>query len=223
MSGFASFPGSDVRAKLDHPVIDCDAHVIEMPAAIEDFFKQVAGNDAPERLNKARRQQYNQQSKFLWWGVPSGPNTKDRAMSMLPKFFKTRMQEIGFDFAHFYSTAGIPGLYIQDDELRPAYCRALNMLYAEMYSDVKDCLRPVALIPTYTPEEGIAELDFAVNTLGHKAIMIGTEIIRPVNGIVGGEPFKTGSIAIDNNSSRYTNCITRTASVSRGVGGDGYF
>jgi N-acetyl-1-D-myo-inositol-2-amino-2-deoxy-alpha-D-glucopyranoside deacetylase len=45
-------------------------------------------------LAKARRQQYNQQSKFLWWGVPSGPNTKDRAMSMLPNFFKTRMGEI---------------------------------------------------------------------------------------------------------------------------------
>ena len=29
MSGFADFPGSEVRARLDHPVIDCDAHVVE--------------------------------------------------------------------------------------------------------------------------------------------------------------------------------------------------
>ena len=29
MSGFADFPGSEVRARLDHPVIDCDAHVVD--------------------------------------------------------------------------------------------------------------------------------------------------------------------------------------------------
>ena len=43
MSGFADFPGSDVRARLDHPVIDCDAHVVEARFAIEDFLKDLAG------------------------------------------------------------------------------------------------------------------------------------------------------------------------------------
>ena len=37
MSGFADFPGSEVRARLDHPVIDADAHMLEAEFAFEDF------------------------------------------------------------------------------------------------------------------------------------------------------------------------------------------
>jgi hypothetical protein len=66
-----------------------------------------------------------------------------------------------------------------------------------MFREVGDRLRPVALIPTFTPEEAIAELEFAVNELGHKAIMIGTEYIRPVPGAHDNAPYHTGSIAID--------------------------
>jgi hypothetical protein len=62
---------------------------------------------------------------------------------------------------------------------------------------VRDRVRPVALVPTFTPEEAIAELEFAVTELGHKAIMIGTEHIRPVAGAGDGAPYLTRSIAID--------------------------
>ena len=43
MSGYAGFPGSDVRAKLDHPVVDADAHVVEPLFAIEGYMRDVAG------------------------------------------------------------------------------------------------------------------------------------------------------------------------------------
>jgi predicted TIM-barrel fold metal-dependent hydrolase len=198
MSGFADFPGSEVRARLDHPVIDCDAHVVEARFAIEDFLKDLAGPSVVERYLKcAPYRQYNQPSRGFWWGVPSGPHTSDRAMSMLPKLFRARMDDLGFDFAHLYTTAGIPGLYFQDDEVRQAFCRATNMLYADMFREVADRVRPVALIPTFTPGEAIAELEFAVNELGHKAIMIGTEHIRPVPGAHDNAPYLTRSIAID--------------------------
>jgi predicted TIM-barrel fold metal-dependent hydrolase len=198
MSGFADFPGCDVRARLDHPVIDCDAHVVEARFAIEDFLKDLAGPSVVERYRKcAPYQQYNQPSRGFWWGLPSGPHTSDRAMSMLPKLFRSKMDRLGFDFAHLYTTAGIPGLYFQDDEVRRAFCRATNMLYADMFREVGDRVRPVALIPTFTPEEAIAELEFAVTELGHKAIMIGTEYIRPVPGAPSKAPYLTGSIAID--------------------------
>ena len=36
-----------------------------------------------------------------------------------------------------------------------------------------------AVIPTYTPEEAIRELEYAVLELGHKAVMVGTEIRKP--------------------------------------------
>ena len=198
MSGFANFPGRDVRAKLDHPVIDCDAHVVECQFAIEDFLKQVAGPDLARRAAQKRpTQQYNQRSRFIWWGATSGAHTSDRAMAMLPRLFKARMEEIGFDFAHLYTTSGIPALYYQEDDLRRAYCRALNLLTADMFREVGDRLRPVALIPTFTPEEAIDELEFAVRGLGHKAIMIGTEIVRPAPGAGTEAPFVTGSIALD--------------------------
>jgi predicted TIM-barrel fold metal-dependent hydrolase len=198
MSGFADFPGSEVRARLDHPVIDCDAHVVEARFAIEDFLKDLAGPSVVERYRKcAPFQQYNQPSRGFWWGVPSGPHTSDRAMAMLPKLFRARMDDLGFDFAHLYTTAGIPGLYYQDDEVRQAFCRATNMLYADMFREVSDRVRPVALIPTFTPEEAIAELEFAVKELGHKAIMIGTETITPLPGANPKAPYLTGSIAID--------------------------
>jgi hypothetical protein len=37
---------AEIRRSLDFPVIDADAHVVEVPAALLDFLKQVAGVDA---------------------------------------------------------------------------------------------------------------------------------------------------------------------------------
>ncbi len=204
MSGFAQFPGCEVRARLDHPVIDADAHVLECEFAINDFLAQVAG---PAMVEKSRARMRGSPYKFdtrtIWWGTPSGKYTGDRAMAMLPKLFRSRMDEAGIDYAHCYTTNGIPGLYIQDDELRQATCRALNTMYADMCSEVRDRVSPVAVIPTFTPQEALAELEFAVGTLGHKAIMIGTEIRRPHPEIVRQAPHlaqfseTTRSIAMD--------------------------
>ena len=204
MSGFAQFPGCDVRAKLDHPVIDADAHVLECEFALNDFLARVAGPALVEKSRtRMRGSPYKFDTRTIWWGAPSGKHTGDRAMAMLPKLFSARMDEAGIDFAHCYTTNGIPGLYIQDDELRQATCRALNTMYADMFSEVRDRITPVAVIPTFTPQEALAELDHAVGALGHKAIMIGTEIRRPHPEIVRQAPHlaqfseSTRSIAMD--------------------------
>src|SRR5581483_3928363 len=47
---FEGFPGRDVRAKLDHPVIDADAHVVECDFAHLDFVRQIAGEDTVKRI-----------------------------------------------------------------------------------------------------------------------------------------------------------------------------
>lgn len=180
MSGFAQFPGSDVRARLDHPVIDADAHVLECEFALNDFLAQVGGAEMVEKSRQRMRgSPYKFDTRSIWWGTPSGKYTGDRAMAMLPRLFQARMGDAGIDYAHCYTTNGIPGLYIQDDELRQATCRALNTMYADMFREVRASVSPVAVIPTFTPAEALAELDYAVLTLGHKAIMIGTEIRRP--------------------------------------------
>ncbi len=201
MSGFQGFPGRDVRAKLDHPVIDADAHVVECDFAHRDFLKEIAGEDVVKRV-MAVRANHGPTVRGFWWGLPSGAHTADRAMAQLPRYFRSRLDELGIDFAHCYTTRGLSHVYIADAELRRASCRALNMLYAEMFREVGDRLRPVAVIPTFTPEEAIAELDFAVKELGHKAVMIGTELRGPPRPHTGKDPFleptqSTRSIVMD--------------------------
>jgi len=198
---FEGFPGRDVRAKLDHPVIDADAHVVECDFAHLDFVRQLAGEEVAKAVH-AVRAHHGPTVKGFWWGLPSGAHTGDRAMAQLPRYFRTRMDELGIDFAHCYTTRGLSHAYLQDEAARRASCRALNMLYAEMFADVADRLRPAAVIPTYTPQEAIEELDFAVSTLGHKAVMIGTELRGPGRKATGKDPFleptqSTRSIVMD--------------------------
>jgi len=198
---FEGFPGSDVRAKLDHPVIDADAHVIECDFAHLDFVRQLAGEDVVKTVIAARAN-HGPTVKGFWWGLPSGPHTGDRAMAQLPRYLRSRLDELGIDFAHCYTTRGLSHVYLPEEAARRASCRALNMLYAEMFADVGDRLRPVAVIPTYTPQEAIEELEFAVKTLGHKAVMIGTELRGPGRKATGRDPFleptqSTRSIVMD--------------------------
>ena len=73
MSGFAQFPGCDVRAKLDHPVIDADAHVLECEFALNDFLARVAGPALVEKSRtRMRGSPYKFDTRTIWWGAPSG-------------------------------------------------------------------------------------------------------------------------------------------------------
>jgi predicted TIM-barrel fold metal-dependent hydrolase len=174
MSGHAAVSGAEIRAKLDHPVVDADGHLIECGWLLDDYVREVGGPAVFERWKNRPPKAFR--AKAFWWGYPSGAHTADRAMSMLPRYFATRMDECGIDFAHMLSTEGLATTYIVDDELRAVSCRALNTMFADLFRDVQHRLRPVAVIPTFTPEEAIRELDYAVNVLGHKAAMIGTEV-----------------------------------------------
>src|SRR5665213_877617 len=177
MSGYAGFPGSAIRAKLDHPVIDADAHIVECGFAINDYMREIGGPDIFEKWQK--RKPFGFRTKWIWWGAPSGEHTADRAMAMLPRYFASRMDECGIDFAHMLTTYGLSGVYHQDEDLRVTFCRAVNALYAELFRDVRHMVRPVAIIPTYTPAAAIRELEHAVLELGHTSVMIGTEIRSP--------------------------------------------
>jgi predicted TIM-barrel fold metal-dependent hydrolase len=174
MSGHALASGGDIRAKLDHPVVDADGHMIECGWLVDDYVRQVGGAAVQQRwLDRPWRRR---SVKPFWWGLPSGPHTADRAMSMLPQYFATRMDECGIDFAHMLPTEGLVVQNIPDDEVRTVAARAMNTMYRDLFRDVQTRLRPVAVIPTRTPEEAIRELDHAVLELGFKAVMIGTEI-----------------------------------------------
>ncbi|HME92412.1 MAG TPA: amidohydrolase family protein [Myxococcaceae bacterium] len=183
-------------------MIDADAHIIECDFAHLDFVKEIAGPEVAKRVATTPAS-HGPTVRGFWWGLPSGPHTSDRAMAQLPRYFRSKLDECGIDFAHCYTTRGLGHFHQADEEIRRASCRALNMLYAEMFKDVGDRLRPVAVIPTYTPKEAIEELEFAVKELGHKAVMIGTELRGPVRKAEpGADPFlspaqMTRSIVMD--------------------------
>ncbi len=98
------------------------------------------------------------------------------------------MEDAGFDFGIIYGTHALSVLGMNDDELRPVVYRAMNMLYADMFKEVQDRLTPVALIPMHSPEEAVAELDFAVGELGLKAIVMNAMVYRPAPEVVAEAP-----------------------------------
>jgi predicted TIM-barrel fold metal-dependent hydrolase len=183
-----------LRARLGHPIVDADAHQVEMVPLFLDFLREAGGAKMPQRwrdhvvmTRRAFRMTPEERSQArpgipVWWPLPA-ENTLDRATSMLPKLMHARMDEIGLDFAVVYPSLGLlvltlPG--IADDELRQACARALNNYYAEMFRSLGDRLTPAAVIPMHTPREAIAELEHAVKTLGLKSAVFAGDVLRPV-------------------------------------------
>jgi predicted TIM-barrel fold metal-dependent hydrolase len=181
---------SKLRDRLDFPVIDTDGHVIETEFVVRDFLKLVGGPQLVERYQKATAAVAGE-PKRVPWGIPSGPLTLDRATMLLPRLCAQRLEEAGIDFSTLYSTAGFRAQVIPDDELRQGFCRALNMMYADMFQDVADKMTPAAVIPMHTPQEAMAEVEFAVNELGMRALMTCNEVVRPHAKVVAEAPHLT--------------------------------
>jgi len=91
-----------------------------------------------------------------------------------------RLDDLGIDFSVVYPTAGLSFHRMQDTRLRRAICRAYNVFTAEQFRGLSDRIIPAAIIPMYTPEEAIEELEFAVQQLGYRVVMIGGLMRRRV-------------------------------------------
>ena len=180
--------GADIRAKLDHPVVDSDGHMMEASFAVLDFVKEVGGPKLAQRYEDMLRRDATGSSRRAVWVGTTGPASLDRATAMLPKLMRARLDEAGIDFCIVCGTHALSVLGMGDDELRPVVYRAMNMLYADMFRGLSDRLTPVAVIPMHTPEEAVAELDFAVKSLGLKAIVMNTMIARPAPQVVKEAP-----------------------------------
>ena len=180
--------GADIRARLKHPVVDSDGHMMECSFAVLDFVKQVGGPKIAARYEQMLRDDQTGRSRRAVWVGNSGPASIDRATAMLPKLFRDRMDEAGIDFAVIYGTHALGVLGIGDDELRPVVYRAMNLLYADMFKGLGDRLTPVALIPMHSPQEAVAELDHAIGKLGLKAIVMNTQIRRPATEVAKQAP-----------------------------------
>jgi len=184
---------AEIRARLAHPVIDADGHLVEFTPLVRDFLVEEAGESVAKRFDTlVHGSQLSRQvplekkrefgiSRYAWWGLPCR-NTLDRATAMLPGLMHQRLDELGIDFALLYPTYGLTITAVDDAELRQAAARAFNRSTAELYTGYRDRLEPVAAIPMFTPEEALAELEHAVATRGLKAVMMAGVIPRPVPG-----------------------------------------
>lgn len=177
-----------IRNKIDYPIIDADAHVIEARFALHDFVKEIAGSDVLKAF-EARQELRNKTSQRNgFWASPSGEMTIDRATVMLPGLYYDRLPEAGIDFAIIYTSEGLGAQQIRNSELRQTLHRALNMLYADMFGSYADRLTPAAVIPMHTPEEAVVELEFVVKELGLKTISIPGERRGPAPEVAEAAP-----------------------------------
>ncbi|MCZ6887056.1 MAG: amidohydrolase family protein [Gammaproteobacteria bacterium] len=183
---------AQIRAKLDHPLIDGDSHIIEYTPVLMDFIKEAGGEKAVADFGTQTRggrsagwyqmnwdeRRYHRTMRAPWWALPT-KNTLDRCTAMLPKLYHERMDDFGLDFAVLYPTAGLGFNSLPNDETRQLVCHAYNEYVAAAYAEYSDRMTPAAIVPMSTPEEGIRELEHA-KTLGLKVAMIPSFVKRPV-------------------------------------------
>jgi len=182
-----------IRARLNHPIIDTDGHTVELMPVYLDYVKQIGGADMVKRYQEATNARGNNRWAAMsdderrdaratcppWWARPAR-NTLDRATASIPRLLHQRMDDLGMDYTVLYPTEGLvsPPRF-EDEEVRRVSCRALNAFHADIYREYADRMTPVAIIPVHTPQEGIEELEYAVNQLGLKA-MVTSHVQRPV-------------------------------------------
>jgi len=201
-------PSAAIRATLDYPVIDTDVHTNDYTPAVEDYVAQYGGSTLVDELRKAsaeriergnygngknwyeqtpEERQYYRTIRAPWWARVT-KNTRDVATYHLPELFYERQAEQGSDYSVLFPNNVLAPLAVKDRGQRTALQRAINHYHADLFRPYSDRLTPVAGIPLNTPEEGIAELEFAVRTLGLKAINIAGSVRRPIRALADKYP-----------------------------------
>lgn len=122
-----------------------------------------------------------------WWSSPA-KRTIDLATALFPELLYERLDDLGIDFGVVYPSLGLVFLHTPDEHYRRGTCRALNRANAEAFASLGDRLTPVAAIPMHTPDEAVAELDYAVTTLGFKAALCAGYVQRPFD-VPGSSPY----------------------------------
>jgi len=113
----AHLTAAQIKARLDHPIIDADGHWVEYGPVFTEQLRKVGGDQAVAgwsavgggtrgvlsmSVAERRRRRISQE---LFWGHPS-KNTRDLATALFPRLLNERLDEIGLDFAIIYPTAG---------------------------------------------------------------------------------------------------------------------
>jgi predicted TIM-barrel fold metal-dependent hydrolase len=199
MSSHAQTDARTLRSRLSHPIIDADGHWAEFHPLMRQEFRRIGGDIAveaydmasariPNSLNMSvaerRRRRIGQEA---FWFLPTR-NTLDRATAMMPRLLYERLDDLGLDFCVVYPTAALGWYRLPPEKHRRALCRAYNVFTAEQFRPYGDRIIPAAIIPMYSPEEAIEELQFANRQLGLRVAMLGSLIRRPIPALVEEHP-----------------------------------
>ena len=203
---------TQIRAGLKHPVIDGDGHWMEPIPVFLEYLSEVGGPACVDKIralwhrnnawyrSTVEERQHHRLRRAIWWGVTS--HTLDKATALLPALLNERLPELGIDFAIMYPSFGLTINAMLDDELHHASARAYNRMTADMFAPFRSRFAPVAVLPARTPRQAIDELEYAVGTLGFRAIMLRGNQERVIPGAAEGiDPQKAAwycdTIALD--------------------------
>ncbi len=194
---------AEIRERLDHPVIDSDGHLVEFRPVAMEYIARAGGTDMATRFAEQQRSTFlsrdwyglsDDERMTQWthrppfWGEPLRNHGLDLATAQFPDLMYRRLDQLGIDFTVLYPTIGINPQGYADEETRRACCRGLNDYYADHWMGHPDRMTPVAIIPMFTPDEALEELDHAVGRRGFKAVMLPSYVKRPITTITDRAP-----------------------------------
>ncbi len=199
MTTTRNMTAADVRSEVGHPIMDADGHFMEFMPLVNDevltYLEEVGGATLRDRFRAHALKELDTavfeadrsvpavvdgwRSMPSWWGNPVS-DPRDRATAHLPRLLYERLEELGIDFMLTYPSWTLGFLMSADDELRAPTCRATNRYFAALFAPYRDRLEPGALIPMQNPDEAVAEIDFAVQELGFKSVVLAGHACRPV-------------------------------------------
>jgi predicted TIM-barrel fold metal-dependent hydrolase len=175
----------EIRASLDHPIVDGDGHLIESVPLLFEHVRAEGGAKAVDAfagvlpmLFTGAGDRARNETRGPWWPMPT--DHRYQATVMAPGLLAERLPELGIDFAILYPSLGLVLATIPDDAVRRGAVRALNVMNATLCGPYAERLTPAAVIPMHTPEEAVAELTFVVRDLGLKVAMIPAAVARPL-------------------------------------------
>jgi predicted TIM-barrel fold metal-dependent hydrolase len=188
---------SALRARLSHPLLDSDGHLLEYVPVLNEYLQKAGGKDAIRAFRNGfksaylgmdwyalspaeRREQWARRPPFYM--VPAS-NTLDLATALLPRLLYERLDELGFDYTVLYPSMGLQPPIFAEADTRRLCCRVFNDYYADLFTEFGDRMTPAAVIPMHTPQEAIDELDYAVGKRGLKVVMLPTYIKRPIAAV----------------------------------------
>lgn len=186
-----SSSSKQVRASLDHPVIDTDGHVQEFMPAVLPYLRESLGTKAFEKFqneqsplslilgeggSKARLDARIPQS--AWWGTPA-KNTRDLATAVVPGLLHDRLDEFGIDFAVLFPSKALGMAGVGDPELRQGLCRGFNEYVAATYGRFADRMTVAGVVPMHSPDEAVAEIAHC-QSLGLKVVGLPEGVYRKI-------------------------------------------